>query len=98
MTDNKEEASKTITFPSNRNRTTINEYENDGTISNTQESKLWIANEKSPVIMMDNVKQSLEKEESQESSGQLDIYFSCHERMVNGDYFDCENTEFKGKF
>ena len=30
-------------------------------------------------------------------SEQLEIYFSCHERMVNGNYFDSEETVFKDR-
>ncbi|CAI2361868.1 unnamed protein product [Moneuplotes crassus] len=96
ITDNKEDSDKTITFPSNINRNSIENQENNNTLSNTQESNLCVANEKSPVVMMTNLKGQMKKgEESQESSEQLDIYFSCHERMVNGDYFDCDNSDYK---
>ena len=82
-------------FPSNNN-ITILETNQDNTNSNTQESKLCVANEQSPVIMMNKIEQPSESQI--ESSDQVDIYFSCHERMVNGEYAESENTVFKGIF
>lgn len=76
----------------NKENMTLNgttEYEH--TISNTQESKLVVANEKSPMILI----QSDENYNSTSSNPPLEIYFSCHERMVNGNYMDSEQTLFK---
>jgi len=95
LTDNRDDGSKTILFPSNNN-ITILETNQDNTNSNTQESKLCVANEQSPVIMMNKIEQPSESQI--ESSDQVDIYFSCHERMVNGEYAESENTVFKGIF
>ena len=54
-----------------------------------------VANEKSPFLQNEGA-QSLT--ENQESSENIDIYFSWHERMVNGDYLDSERTMFRGNF
>jgi hypothetical protein len=64
----------------------------DQSITNTEESKLMVANEKSPFIAGNRINLG-----SQDNSEHIDIYFSCHERMVNGDYQDnSEQTVFKG--
>lgn len=41
--------------------------------------------------------QSSKSSSNQESSDQPELYFSCHERMVNGNYLDSELTVFKDK-
>jgi hypothetical protein len=64
----------------------------DHSIDNTQESKLMVANEKSPVFTGNRINLG-----SQDNSEHIDIYFSCHERMMNGDYQNnSEETVFKG--
>lgn len=88
MTDNRDETHKTNLLVANQTAS----Y--DQSISNTQESKLMIANEKSPAIPKHRINFG-----SQDNSENIDIYFSCHERMVNGNYLEnSEQTVFKGKF
>lgn len=78
----------------NRTSNTSNTLQ-ENTISNTQESKLIVANEKSPVLIQGE--RFTSSDDDRRDSEQMEIYFSCHERMVNGKYLDSEQTIFKDR-